>query len=472
MSDDKSESRPRHPATRVLSWSGGSAPEATEPEAIESNYNPEAAAAALRALVPDRQEEEKDRNPGPAPKYKKDDFADFAAFYNGVVDDDEDYPYPDFPEATDGEPVEQVVVNGVADDEEDLPYPDFPDAEPAARKPVDAAERPPASARRISSRGRGPGHRQRRRRERSQSLQSDPAPTVVPNPHSRLIVEVIGALGVADMTTAVLLCQVTGCASRRHYMTLMNELVNVGVLRTIPSGTAKIGAVIGRSYLLMPGEQWSKAVETLGAEPKAALWNKQSAKPCAARLSLMHAVIERVVGGWKLVHGKEWVAGLNALDRHKRLQDRAHIVAKALRDGYMAFKHPLRVLGLLPPDGTRDPALLVGSGAIRSSQLDEVLETAGRVAPLEVVCVRRSKQHVEHVRQLVMRRLAGRGDSSVTVLPSVANRRWRNQRRALLERLASVAAGAEREATAHALLDMFRVLLQHEIQVASKVNPR
>ncbi len=255
------------------------------------------------------------------------------------------------------------------------------------------------------------------------------------NHHSKVLVDLLGVFGVIDLRTAVALSECIGGASQRYYTMRVAALQRVGVLRRDKSSDLRLGRLLGRSYLLVPDASWGLAVEAFGADGVTGEWSDATRTAFVERLALVHLILERVLSGWKLVRGADWIMGLSELDRSKTLGARTRSVTEALRDGLVRFENPASVWGLLPPTADQNPALLVGRGAISMKHLSSVLTTARRVAPVEVICYHRSSKRVEHVRRIVMKKLGGVGDSHVNVLPSASGFRWARSRRELLKQI-------------------------------------
>ncbi|MGI8547381.1 MAG: hypothetical protein ACR2M1_08595 [Gemmatimonadaceae bacterium] len=262
------------------------------------------------------------------------------------------------------------------------------------------------------------------------------------NDHSRIIVEVISTFCVIDMRTAIEVCRCIGGATSRYYTMRIGALERAKVLRRMPSRDFQLRGLLGRSPIVVPGEQWALAVNAFGADPASSIWTAAKRGPLIERLALTHLVAARVLEGWTLVQGEKWIAGLGALDRTRALGNRAPSVAEALRDGLVHFKDPARVWGLLPPTGAQHPAILIGKGATEMSKIASVLATVRRIAPVEVICYRRSAASVDRVRRVAMAKLGGAGDSFVTVLPSPAGTRWKRHRRDLVNRLEAAVGGS------------------------------
>ena len=258
------------------------------------------------------------------------------------------------------------------------------------------------------------------------------------NEHSRTLVEIVNRFGVIDMRTAIALCTtIGGGATGRYYRMRVKSLEAAGVLRRIRSRDVDLGPVVGRSVILTPGAEWERAVSTFGANPSASEWRDARHKWLVERVALTHVILDRVLHGWMFAVGDAWVQGLGTLDRSTKIGTRARSIATAVQDGLVRFADPAAVWGLLPPDGTQHPALVLGHNATPYTTLNATLHTARRIAPVEIICYRRSATAVERVRRLVMKRLGGAGDSSVTVLPSASGTKWRRRRHELLEQLES-----------------------------------
>lgn len=307
--------------------------------------------------------------------------------------------------------------------------------------PVSSAERagiqqPPGGAIQDTAGSAGPAAQRRDFVHRLRTTRYSDA-RYLGNPHSKVVVDVVSAFGVIDMRTAVALCQCVGSVTTRYSTMRVSALERAGLIRRIPNRFYQLGRLLGRSPLIVPGDRWSLAVDAYAADAAAEAWADVASGPLIERLATAHLILERALAGWTLVRGEQWIAGLGALDRTATLGSRTHSVADALRNRLVRFKNPEHVWGLLPPTGADNPALLVGRGAIQPSHLASVLETARRVAPIEVICFRRSAQRVEKIRRLVTVKLGGRGASYVTVLPSSAGSLWKKKRKALLCHLES-----------------------------------
>ena len=253
--------------------------------------------------------------------------------------------------------------------------------------------------------------------------------------HTQIVLGVVGTFGVIDMRTALALCQCVGGATPRYYAMRVMALTRAQVLRRIHSADVNLGSLIGRSFMLVAGDAWPRAAESLGVDPTVTEWGTVRRGELIEQLAFAHFTIDRALAGWTIHRGEQWLSSLARLDRSRFLGARQQSVAEAIRTGRVRFAHSSDVLGLIPPTGTVRPALIVGGGAIPLGKAHAVLKTARRVAPLEIVCFNRSAAMVERVRRLVMATLGGAGTSVVTVLPSAASVQWRKKRQDLLVRI-------------------------------------
>ena len=258
--------------------------------------------------------------------------------------------------------------------------------------------------------------------------------------HSQIVLGVVGTFGVIDMRTALALCQYMGGATSRYYAMRVMALTRAQVLRRIHSADVNLGSLIGRSFMLVAGDAWPRAAESLGVDPTATEWGTVRRGELIEQLAFAHFTIDRALAGWTIHRGEQWLSSLARLDRSRFLGARQQSVAEAIRTGRVRFAHASDVLGLIPPTGAARPALIVGGGAIPLAKAHAVLKTARRVAPLEIVCFNRSAATVERVRRLVMATLGGAGTSVVTVLPSAASVHWRRKRQDILARIEHLAA--------------------------------